>query len=124
MADTTAARPGTNGRESGLKTRLVILERKLTGSSKDLLESDENVQRWHANLARSSKITADCRVRRLNMFHKNTGITPVRMVEVGRENSMKAEDMILDYVTWMESQNYAPGYSCDPKFMRILMSFY
>ncbi|MDE0265457.1 MAG: hypothetical protein OXK17_00285 [Thaumarchaeota archaeon] len=82
----------------------------MTGSSSDLLDSDENIQRWHANLARSSRITADCRVRRLNMFYKNTGITPAGMVEIGRENSMKAEDMILDYVTWMEEQNYSPGY--------------
>jgi len=110
MADAIAVRPRTNGPESDLKTRLVILRRKLAGSSRDLLDSDENVQRWHANLARSSRITADCRVRRLNMFYKNTGITPARMVEIGRENSMKAEDMILDYVTWMEAQNYAPGY--------------
>ena len=113
MADATEVRPGIGGLESGLKTGLVILEHKLTGSSKELLNSDENVQRWHANLARSSRITADCRVRRLNMFYKNTGITPVKMVEIGRENSMKAEDMILDYVTWMEAQNYAPGYIVD-----------
>lgn len=105
MADTAAARPSTNGRESGLKTRLVILERKLTGSSKDLLDSDENVQRWHANLARSSKITADCRVRRLNMFLKNTGTTPAEVVEVGRKSGMKAEDMILDYVVSMNSRS-------------------
>ncbi len=110
MADAAGVRSGTNGPESALKTRLVILERKLTGSSKDLLNSDESVQRWHANLARSSRITADCRVRRLNMFLKNTGITPAGMVEIGKESSMKAEDMILDYVTWMEGQNYAPGY--------------
>ena len=110
MSDTTVVRPGTDGPKSGLKTRLVILEQKLTGSSRDLLNSDENVQRWHANLARSSRITADCRVRRLNMFYKNTGITLARMMEIGREDNMRAEDMILDYVTWMEAQNYAPSY--------------
>ncbi|MDE0265465.1 MAG: hypothetical protein OXK17_00325 [Thaumarchaeota archaeon] len=110
MADATAMRPGTSGLKSGLETRLVILERKLTGSAKGLLNSDENVQRWHANLARSSRITADCRIRRLNMFYKNTGITPAGMVEIGREDSMRAEDMVLDYVTWMEAQNYSPGY--------------
>ncbi|MDE2975324.1 MAG: hypothetical protein OXU64_11525 [Gemmatimonadota bacterium] len=32
------------------------------------------------------------------------------MVEIGREDSMRAEDIMLDYVTWMESQEYAPGY--------------
>ncbi|MCE2497680.1 MAG: hypothetical protein J4F28_01565 [Nitrosopumilaceae archaeon] len=80
------------------------------GTSRNLLESDENVARWHTNLARASQITADVRLRRLNMFYKNTGITPAMMVATGKENSMRAEDMILDYVTWMESQKYAPGY--------------
>ncbi|MCG8530461.1 MAG: hypothetical protein MI749_07350 [Desulfovibrionales bacterium] len=113
MADASAARPRASGRESGLKTRLVILEHKLTGSSRDLLDSDENVRRWHANLARASPLTADSRIRRLNMFRKNTGTTPAEMVKIGKESSMKAEDMILDYVTWMETQNYAPGYIGD-----------
>ena len=113
MADAPAARPRARGRGSGLKTRLVILEHKLTGSSRDLLDSDENVRRWHANLARASPLTADSRIRRLNMFRKNTGTTPAEMVRIGKESSMKAEDMILDYVTWMETQNYAPGYIGD-----------
>ncbi len=95
---------------SGLKSRLGILEEKLGGSSRSLLESDENVARWHANLARSSQLTADSRIRRLNMFYKNTGITPAEMVATGKEDSMRAEDTILDYVTWMEAQKYAPGY--------------
>ena len=113
MADASSARSRAGGRESGLKTGLVILEHKLTGSSKDLLDSDENVRRWHANLARASPLTADSRIRRLNMFRKNTGTTPAEMVKIGKESSMKAEDMILDYVTWMETQNYAPGYIGD-----------
>ena len=82
----------------------------MSGSTRSLLESDEDVARWHANLARASQITADVRARRLNMFYKNTGITPAMMVATGKENSMRVEDMMLDYVTWMESQKYAPGY--------------
>ena len=113
MADVNILRPGTGGRESGLKSRLRILKKKLGGSSRSLLESDENVARWHANLARSSQLTADSRIRRLNMFYKNTGITPAEMVATGKENSMRVEDMILDYVTWMEDQKYAPGYIGD-----------
>ena len=113
MVDVSSARSRAGGRGSSLKTGLVILERKLTGSSRDLLDSDENVRRWHANLARASPLTADSRIRRLNMFRKNTGITPAEMVKIGKKNSMKAEDMILDYVTWMETQNYAPGYIGD-----------
>ena len=100
---------GTGGQKF-LKSKLVILKKKLGGKASSLLESDENVARWHANLARSSRLTADCRVRRLNMFYKNTGITPAAMVATGKEDSMRAEDMILDYVTWMEAQKYAPGY--------------
>lgn len=49
MASTTAFRPSTSGRESVLKPRLEILKEKLSGSTRSLLESDENVARWHAN---------------------------------------------------------------------------
>ncbi len=110
MANMTTLQPGTGGQKFGLKSKLVILEERLRGSSKKLLEADENVARWHTNLARSSQLTANSRIRRLSLFYKNTGITPAEMVATGRESSMKAEDMILDYVTWMESQKYAPGY--------------
>ena len=108
----SARRPGSGagGRTSGLKSGLTVLGHLLDGSTTDMLESDENVARWHTNLARSSKITADVRLRRLNMFYRSTGITPAAMVATGKENAMRAEDMILDYVTWMESQKYAPGY--------------
>jgi len=78
--------------------------------AKRLLDSDEDVARWHANLARASELTAGSRLRRLNMFYKNTGLTPAKLAAIGKENAIRAEDMILDYVTWMESQNYAPGY--------------
>jgi len=63
--------------------------------AKLLLDSDENVARWHANLARASELTAGSRLRRLNMFYKNTGMTPARLAAVGRENAIRAEDMIL-----------------------------
>ena len=121
MADAVEPGPGARGLKPGLKSRLAILEGKLGGSAKDLLESDENVARWHANLARSSKITADVRIRRLNMFYRNTGITPAQMVETGRECAMMTEDMLLDYVTWMESQKYAPGYIED--VVKVLKSW-
>lgn len=111
MADATAKRSGqTGGKNSTFKSKPLVLEQKLTGSVQDLLDSDEGVSRWHANLARSSQLTADSRIRRLNMFYKNTGVTPASMVETGKKDAIKAEDMILDYVTWMESQKYAPGY--------------
>ncbi len=109
MTDMTTLQSGTGGQKC-LKSKLVVLKKKLGGSTANLLESDENVARWHTNLARASQITADVRLRRLNMFYKNTGITPSMMVATGKENSMRAEDMILDYVTWMEAQKYAPGY--------------
>ena len=111
MADATARRSGqTGGKNSTFKSKPLVLEQKLTGSVQDLLDSDEGVARWHANLARSSQLTADSRIRRLNMFYKNTGVTPASMVKTGKKDAIKAEDMILDYVTWMESQKYAPGY--------------
>ena len=102
---------GTFRQKNALKSKPDIDVRKLKdGSAKKLLHSDEDVARWHANLARASPITADSRIRRLNVFCKNTGMTPAGFAVVGKNNPVKAEDMVLDYVSWMESQNYAPGY--------------
>ncbi len=94
MANMTILQLGTGGQKFGLESKLVILEEQLKGSSKKLLESDENVARWYANLARSSQLTVNSRIRRLGWFCKNAGITPAEMVATGRGSNIKAEDMI------------------------------
>jgi len=78
-------------------------------ATKDLL-NDENVRRWYDNTSRGSKLNADIRLRRLNLFCYRTNITPIKLVKIGKKDVIKIEDMLLDHVSWLESQNYAPNY--------------
>jgi hypothetical protein len=77
--------------------------------TKNLLK-DQDVKRWHDNLARGSKLTASVRLRRLNLFCQRTGKTPTELVSVESADIVKLENILLDHVSWLESQNYAPGY--------------
>ena len=76
---------------------------------KDLLQ-DDNVRRWYENTSRGSKLNADIRLRRLNLFCYRTNTTPTKLVKIGKKDVIKIEDMLLDHVSWLESQNYAPNY--------------
>ncbi|MDH3490086.1 MAG: hypothetical protein OEL56_06525 [Nitrosopumilus sp.] len=49
-------------------------------------------------------------MRRLNLFCYRTNTTPARLVKIGKKDIIKIEDMLLDHVFWLESQNYAPNY--------------
>ncbi len=74
------------------------------------LLNDENIRRWHENMARGSKLTASVRLRRLKLFCERTGKTAAELVIIGQKNIMELENILLDHVSWLESQNYAPGY--------------
>jgi len=76
---------------------------------KELL-NDPDVRRWYDNLRRSSNLTCAVRLRRLNLFCDRVGMTPHEMAMAGRDDPMKAENMLLDHVSWMEEKRYAPGY--------------
>jgi len=78
-------------------------------ATKDLLQ-DDNVRRWYQNTSRGSKLNADIRLRRLNLFCYRTDTTPAKLVKIGKKDVIKIEDMLLDHVSWLESQNYAPNY--------------
>lgn len=78
--------------------------------AKELLKN-QDVRRWYENMARGSKLTASVRLRRLNLFCKRTDKTPADLVSVGQKNIMDLENILLDHVSWLESQNYAPGYT-------------
>ena len=80
-----------------------------TEPPKKLLE-DPDVRRWHDNLRRSSTLTCSVRLRRLNLFCDRVGVTPRQLVRKGRDDPMKAENILLDHVSWMEEKKYAPGY--------------
>ena len=78
-------------------------------ATKDLLR-DDNVRRWYENTSRGSKLNADIRLRRLNLFCHRTSTTPAKLVRIGRKDVIKLENMLFDHVSWLESQNYAPNY--------------
>ena len=78
-------------------------------ATKDLL-LDENVRRWYDNTSRGSKLNADIRLRRLNLFCYRTNTTPSSLVKIGKRDVIKLENILLDHVSWLESQNYAPNY--------------
>ena len=75
-----------------------------------VLLKDPDVRRWYDNLRRSSNLTCTVRLRRLNLFCDRVGMTPREMARAGRDDPMKAENMLLDHVSWMEEKKYAPGY--------------
>lgn len=78
-------------------------------SAKGLL-FDENVRRWYENTCRGSKLNAAIRLRRLNLFCNRTNSTPAELVDIGKNDIMKIEDLFHDHVSWLESQGYAPNY--------------
>ena len=78
-------------------------------ATKDLLH-DKNVRRWYDNISRGSKLNADIRLRRLNLFCYRTSTTPSSLVTLGGKDVIKLDNILLDHVSWLESQNYAPNY--------------
>ncbi len=80
-----------------------------TQSSRCLLE-DDDVRRWYENMKRSSQLNAAVRLRRLNLFCYRLKTTPATLARTGKEDPKKIEDMLMDHVSWMESQNFSSGY--------------
>ncbi|WP_316507113.1 hypothetical protein [Nitrosopumilus sp.] len=83
--------------------------KKKKSATKDLLY-DDNVRRWYDNTSRGSKLNVDIRLRRLNLFCYRTNTTPSSLVKIGKREVIKLENILLDHVSWLESQNYAPNY--------------
>ena len=74
------------------------------------LLQDTDVKRWYDNLARGSRNTAAVRLRRLGLFCEQNKTTPTGLVRIGKKDSKAAEDILLDYISHMESAGKAPGY--------------
>ena len=83
--------------------------RIVKATARELLK-DEDVRRWHENLRRGSISTADGMLRRLNLFCHRIGKTPSEYASLAKEDSKKAEDVLLDHIKWMEECKYGPGY--------------
>ena len=106
--DSGSPKSGTEGVIS--KHRIEFLKNMTKKTPSQLAASDRSVNRWHENMARSSRLNADVRLRRLNLFCIRTKMTPAKLVRMGKKDAIKVEDVLLDHVSWLESQGYAPNY--------------
>jgi len=79
-------------------------------SKREELLKDPDVERWYRNVSRGSPITAEVHLRRLSLFCEQNGFNPKELVELGRKDRKKLEDMIEDHITKMESERKSPGY--------------
>ena len=81
-----------------------------TQTKKTRLLSDPDVKRWHGNLARGSKITADVYLRRLGKFCETHHTTPIALKDLAVKDIKTATDLLEDHVTMMETNGNSPGY--------------
>ena len=72
--------------------------------------ANPDVKRWHDNLARSSKITAEVWVRMLGRFCERHHMTPMQLGELAIRDARTAADLLEDHVSAMESEGRSPGY--------------
>ena len=79
-------------------------------TKKDSLLSNQDIRRWHDNLARSSIVTAEVRLRKLGKFCENNKITPMELIELGQKHPRAIADLLEDTITTMEKQRKAPQY--------------
>jgi len=79
-------------------------------TKKDSLLSNQDIRRWYDNLARSSIVTAEVRLRKLGKFCENNKITPMELIELGQKHPRAIADLLEDTITTMEKQRKAPQY--------------
>ena len=71
------------------------------------LFDDADVERWYANTARGSMVTADVYLRRLGSFCDHHKITPKELVKMGTKERF---NLLLDFVSMMEEKGHAGSY--------------
>ncbi len=79
-------------------------------TKKGSLLSNQDIRRWYDNLARSSGVTAEVRLRKLGRFCENNKITPKELIELGLQDPRAVADLLEDTITTMEKQKHAPQY--------------
>ncbi len=79
-------------------------------TKKDNLLSNQDILRWYDNLARSSVVTAEVRLRKLGKFCENNKMTPKELIELGLKDPRAVADLLEDNITSMEKKRYAPQY--------------
>lgn len=93
-----------------IQTKTTTAKQKHIITKKDSLLSNQDIRRWYDNLARSSIVTAEVRLRKLGRFCENNRITPRELIELGLQDSRAVADLLEDSITTMEKQNHAPQY--------------
>jgi len=79
-------------------------------TKKGRLLQDPDVERWYRNVERGSGNTAEVHLRRLSLFCEQKGLTPKELVNLGRKDRKRLEDIVQDHVTKMELDGKSPGY--------------
>ena len=75
------------------------------GAHRKLLE-DEDIKRWHGNVARGSRVTADVYLRRLGNFCERFHVTPEGLASMGED---ELYNLMLDAITTLEAE-YSGSY--------------
>lgn len=75
-----------------------------------LLEENPDFRRWYDNLARGSEYTAKDRARTLYRFLEKHDLTAVGLVELARKDRRGVEDLLMDFISKLHSEDYSPGY--------------
>lgn len=73
------------------------------------LLSNPEVKRWYDNEYRGNPQSAEVNLRRLSKFCDDYQVTPIKLVEIAR-NEKTIGDLLQDHVSWMEEKGNAPGY--------------
>ena len=75
-----------------------------------LLEEDDVFRRWYNNLAMGSEVTAKERARVLYRFVVKLELTVDGIVEMGKRDVGKVEDLLMDFVSELHKEGKSPGY--------------
>jgi hypothetical protein len=79
-------------------------------TKKDSLLENQDIKRWYDNLARSSIVTAEVKLRKLGKFCENNKITPMELIDLGLRSTRAVTDLLEDNITTMEKKRNAPQY--------------
>ena len=79
-------------------------------SNKARMLSNPEINRWYANMARGSAITADIMLRRLDLFCRAHQMGPMELASLGMKDVRTATNLLEDHITWMEDKKHAPSY--------------
>src|SRR2546426_8937580 len=82
--------------------------RKIT--KKESLLENKDIKRWYDNLARSSPVTAEVKLRKLGKFCENNKLTPMELIDLGLRHPRAVTDLLEDNITTMEKKRNAPQY--------------